>query len=890
MAVNELNSTEKILQKALINKEYEQAQTILTEYKKDIRLIYQCIFSASIAFALGNKEQAWENIAQGLQIDGSNYELYMMLGDYYCEYNLQQAYLCYENALFHCEVEEDRMQIQEVLNDFERQGIRVPKAAIVILSYNLLEMTKACIESIRRTTSPYSREIIVVDNASKDNSVVWLKQQEDIKLLCNKENCGFPMGCNQGIRMAEKESDILLLNNDTIMTENALFWLRMGLYEDEQIGSTGSVSNYVSNGQVVIEDGKTEEEYCVFAKINNVPMEKPYVNKVSLVGFALLLKRQVLEKTGYLDERFSPGNFEDNDICLRIILGGYRNVLCKNSFIIHWGSKSFGKAPEKYNNIMEVNQNKFFEKWKLIGLNYSNYLEIRTDLLDVITKYHTEDNWNIMTIGMGCGVTLSYLQSRFPRDQIFAIEQQPYLAQISNQITDTVCAELDGWKGDDLQETFDIILVNEALEFTKNPIAVLNEFVKMLKQDGKLLIGFFNRAFYERVVDGIGQDELFDRNSLQKILSDAKLTVDDWTGIQPLNIPAEERKKIQKVQMQNPMLRSEDFVALQWTCIAEKQRNDIKFGDKMVVCMPTCGHPNVIEDVLQHCAETYKRYALDVYFYDSSKDDETKKVIENYQGMGFDNLYYIAVDPEMSPVYKFENIFMLDQIEKQYKYMWYLRDRCWCEEKTLKLMYKAISEEYDLIFLDVGHPEYKKEISVCDDANVFYHRCGDYATSMDTTIYNVNTMIKSKIDYKSFRERYNGEYRQTFFHFLLIFEQLSKKNNPLICLLAGRNVTIFHSNYGSSGWGKTRLETWVDKWILANEKLPDCYTMKDEIIKRTASFPWILGSIDILIDLQKRGILNDKYYKKIKDNWHRISDIPIETLYEIANGIYKKRS
>ena len=63
----------------------------------------------------------------------------------------------------------------------------------------------------------------------------------------------------------------------------------------------------------------------------------------------------------------------------------------------------------------------------------------------------------------------------------------------------------------------------------------------------------------------------------------------------------------------------------------------------------------------------------------------------------------------MSPVYKFENIFMLDQIEKQYKYMWYLRDRCWCEEKTLKLMYKAISEEYDLIFLDVGHPEYKKE-------------------------------------------------------------------------------------------------------------------------------------------------------------------------------------
>ena len=76
--------------------------------------------------------------------------------------------------------------------------------------------------------------------------------------------------------------------------------------------------------------------------------------------------------------------------------------------------------------------------------------------------------------------------------------------------------------------------------------------------------------------------------------------------------------------------------------------------------MPTCGHPNVIEDVLQHCAEVYQRYALDVYFYDSSKDEETKKVIESYQEKGYDNLYYIAVDPELELIVKFEEIFMLD--------------------------------------------------------------------------------------------------------------------------------------------------------------------------------------------------------------------------------------
>lgn len=886
MATIELNAVEKQLQEALINQEYEQAQMLLEKNESSIRPIYQSIFKASLAFAAGDAEQVWKNIAEGLRIDGSNYELYMMLGDYYAEYNLRQAYLCYENALFYCDVEEDRTQIQTVIDNLTDRGISVPKAGIVILSYNLLDMTRDCIESIRKTTPDSAREIIVVDNASKDKSVAWLKQQKDIKLLCNEENCGFPMGCNQGIRMAEKGSDILLLNNDTIMTPNALFWLRMGLYENDQVGSTGSVSNYVANGQAVIENGKTEEEYVAFARQNNVPMEATYVHKASLVGFALLLKRCVLEKTGYLDERFSPGNFEDNDICLRIILGGYRNVLCKNSFIIHWGSKSFGKVPQKYNTLLETNQKKFFDKWKLLDLTSENYLEIRMDLLDIMTKYHAQGSANIMTIGMGCGTTLSYLQSRFPHDQIFAIEQQPYLAQISNQIVDTVCVNLDEWKGDDLADTFDMILVNETLEFTKNPEAVLRELVKMLKQDGKLLIGFFNRAFYERIDENIGQDVLFDRNSMQKLLANVKMTVDDWMGIQPLEIPEQEQKRIQRVAAQNPMLRQDDFVAMQWTCITERQRDDIKFGDKMVVCMPTCGHPNVIEDVLQHCAEVYQRYALDVYFYDSSKDDETKKVIESYQEKGYDNLYYIAVDSELPVVNKFERIFMLDGVEKEYKYMWYLRDRCWCEEKTLKLMYKAVSGEHDLVFLDVGHPECIEEVSICNDANAFYHRCGDYATSMDTTIYNINTILKSQMDFEAFREKYDGEYRQTFFHYLIIFDQISKKRTLDLCLLAGANVLLYHSTLGKSGWGNNRIQTWGEKWILANDNLPDCYTEKGDVIKRTASFPWILGDINILIDLHNIGVLTPQYYEKIKEIWPRLSDIPLEKLKQIANGMY----
>lgn len=94
----------------------------------------------------------------------------------------------------------------------------VNKTSIVILSYNTYELTKTCIESIRRFTPPGSYEVIVVDNGSEDSSSAWLKEQKDIKLLVNEENKGFPAGCNQGIKIAAEGNDILLLNSDVIVT------------------------------------------------------------------------------------------------------------------------------------------------------------------------------------------------------------------------------------------------------------------------------------------------------------------------------------------------------------------------------------------------------------------------------------------------------------------------------------------------------------------------------------------------------------------------------------------------------------------------------------------------------------------------------------------------
>ncbi|MBK7500134.1 MAG: glycosyltransferase family 2 protein [Ignavibacteriales bacterium] len=77
-----------------------------------------------------------------------------------------------------------------------------------------------------------------------------------------------------------------------------------------------------------------------------------------------LIKREVIEKIGGLDERFTPGNFEDDDFCLRAQLAGYKTVIAQDVFIHHFGSKSFkADGEKKYAERLKINHKIFVDKW-----------------------------------------------------------------------------------------------------------------------------------------------------------------------------------------------------------------------------------------------------------------------------------------------------------------------------------------------------------------------------------------------------------------------------------------------------------------------------------------------------------------------------------------------
>ena len=251
------------------------------------------------------------------------------------------------------------IEFQNKLDEIAYRQGKVEPASIVILSYNNRKLTQQCIESIRETTPESAREIVIVDNNSQDDSVAYLRQQDDIVLVENDFNAGFPGGCNIGIKASKKENDIFLLNNDTILCANSLYTLRMGLYEKDNYGSAGSVTNNCANLQSVFKSDSIDE-LKEFGLKNNIVNKRNEI-KLMLVAFAVLIKRHVLEKVGYLDERFFPGNFEDDDISLRILKENYQNVLVYNSFIIHLGTVSFQKVD--YSGILKKNYDKLVEKY-----------------------------------------------------------------------------------------------------------------------------------------------------------------------------------------------------------------------------------------------------------------------------------------------------------------------------------------------------------------------------------------------------------------------------------------------------------------------------------------------------------------------------------------------
>lgn len=447
----------------------------LTELKDDLRTL------------LSEKDYDYviELAKEGLRTDLYQSDFYKYMGLAYQgkeQYDL--AYLCFENALQYAKTHKKMNEIlYKIIILKEKYNIGVRDFSIIVLTYNNLEYTQKCVESIFANNQLSNYELIIIDNNSTDGTATWLATLKDVKYEINHENKGFPAGCNQGITLANPKNDIFILNNDTIVMPNSIFNLRMALYSKENIGSSGAVSNNVSNFQMISKKFDTMDDYLQYALKNNIPDEASYEKRMKLVGFALMIKKEALNKIGLFDERFSPGNFEDDDLCLRLLQHGYVNILCKNSFIYHFGSVSFSKNKEKYNKLLELNKTKFEQKW---GIQYETCFTVRSDLISMINEQPNKE-FTLLEIGCSCGGDLYELKNNFPNSHLYGIEQNAEMISIAKNFADVFCIQIETEPLPFEKEFFDYLIIRDTINFISSREECIEKLLIYLKKDGVLI-------------------------------------------------------------------------------------------------------------------------------------------------------------------------------------------------------------------------------------------------------------------------------------------------------------------------------------------------------------------------------------------------------------------
>ncbi len=227
--------------------------------------------------------------------------------------------------------------------------------SIIIVSYNSGQFLQNCLESIYAHTKGVSFEIILVDNASTDNSFVTICETfASIRGLKNSSNLGFASANNLGAKSAQGKY-LLFLNPDTLLKDDAIAAMYQFLESsDKNVAACGArLQN--ADGSYSVSFGNFPTLFQQFSDIGFRTFYKRYYDKklsISppcnftdphpvgyLSGADIFIRKEIFEKIGGFDERFFM-YYEDTDLFYRLHKAGYQSWLLPQVSITHIGSST----------------------------------------------------------------------------------------------------------------------------------------------------------------------------------------------------------------------------------------------------------------------------------------------------------------------------------------------------------------------------------------------------------------------------------------------------------------------------------------------------------------------------------------------------------------------
>lgn len=240
------------------------------------------------------------------------------------------------------------------------------RVSIVIPSWNGLDFITLCLDSIFEMTDWPDFEVIVVDNASTDGTLDYLRSRDDITLITNDENLGFGRACNIGYASAAEGSDIVLLNNDVRITDagwitamRSLAYDRrdiaiVGCRQVNQEGQIGHAGSFMPPLRLRGDNyGEGEDDIGQYRRNRRVE---------AVIGAVMYLRRDHLDAIGLFDEEYFA-YYEDTDLCFKAEKAGLEVWYCGEVTLEHAHNVSRRENDWDFWSVVDESGEIFRRKW-----------------------------------------------------------------------------------------------------------------------------------------------------------------------------------------------------------------------------------------------------------------------------------------------------------------------------------------------------------------------------------------------------------------------------------------------------------------------------------------------------------------------------------------------
>ncbi len=309
---------------------------------------------------------------------------------------------------------------------------------------------------------------------------------------------------------------------------------------------------------------------------------------------------------------------------------------------------------------------------------------------------------------------------------------------------------------------------------------------------------------------------------------------------------------------------------------------------KIAMCIPTKNRPEMISRVMRLAPRLYSKYPIDVYYYDSSDNEETERIIKPYLSQ-YSNFHYVRMDPDISVERKVEMIFAGYGWIERYDYLWPVKDRVRFRESSLDAVMESAERDLDVIFLG-GVPRCADRFhsKKSYDANPveLYRDWGWTATSLQTVIFRWSSMLGEDFTVEDLERESVYDYNIYWIQYFWLFYRLAQIPKSRIRVLLGDEAVSYSYQHGKSEWERRVFKVWKEDWVRVNEGLPEIYDgHKSKVILEGASHMSVFGGVDRIKELRNSGILTEENLEDVLVDWERVSDVPPALVRDVVCGV-----